>query len=151
VSKGRSKFLPVAFLLGGMSAVGLTATLLWTSDYDIFDKFEVISTLSDPDAQVHAVWYRYSHANSSQQVSAVWMLPMAQPIGSTQPVRGFRPPIVVSIDRNDVRLVKFAKGRLLITVPSTVTVRRNIDACYFEYDQAHLVCIDSEVVDVTEN
>jgi hypothetical protein len=151
VSKSRSMFLMLAILLVGSSAVGLIAAVFWTSDYDIFDKFEVIGTLSDPDGQVHAVSYRYDHANSSRQVFAVWALPRAQPIGSTQPVRAFRPPIVFSIDRNDVRLVKFAKGRLHITVPSTVTVRQNVDTCYFEYDQAHLVCIDPKVVEVSVN
>jgi hypothetical protein len=133
--------------IGAVAYIALAITLLIEADYDPFDKFEVIAIESDLTAKRHAVSYRYEHADSSNTVFAIWILPDAPKIGSTSPVRGHRQPALVSIDSTDIKSAHFLNGRLTVVVPSAVEVRKEVSACYFAYDQIHLVCINPNEVD----
>jgi len=143
-----AKGLLLVVFVGGLCLVGLAITVFWSmSDYDVFDRFLVIGNESDPAGGKHAVTYQYDHANSSRQVLATWLLPSARPIGSTEPVRGRIAPVLVATTASDVISKAWRNGRLIISVPGTVTlIPNNVPARFFEDQQDHLVCFDPNVV-----
>ena len=129
----------------------LVALILWLGfavlrfDRDELDKFVVTGVESDPAG--YAVSFRYYHADSSQQFYAVWLLPAARPLGSTEPVRGHHQPVLLSVASGNVTSLRWLNGRMTAEVPKTVEVRKDVSSCYFEYERPNVVCINPQFVD----
>ena len=118
-------------------------------DYDFLDQFLVLGVESDHSGGRHAITYRYNHADSSRRVFAIWLLPSARAIGSTEPVRGRVAPILVATSASDVISKMWLNGRLIVAVSNTAVLMPNrIPACYFEDDQVRRVCFDPKIVDI---
>ena len=78
----------ILIVLGSIFALVLLpkacAAIFSPNGGDIFDDYEVISTLSSPDGELNAVQYRYTYAELSSTGMSVWLLRGTAPaIGST--------------------------------------------------------------------
>jgi hypothetical protein len=149
----KSESITVALLslvLIGLFYVGYQFLLAF--EIDPFDRFEVVSVESNSGEQQHAVVYRYHHANSSADTTAVWIVSGARPgIGSTLPVKGS--PILVWFGQpQDLKLNWQANnGRLSAVVDRADTIKSDgqVENCFFDYDAENLVCFDPKRIDFT--
>jgi hypothetical protein len=113
---------------------------------DPFDRFEVLSVLSDHANRRHAVTYKYHHANSSANVHAVWILDSPHAVGSKEPPYVERGAALISKSA-DMYPVAWSIGRLVMTVPSGVNVNTtSVTDCAFIDEQ--ILCIDPTQMDV---
>ncbi|MEL6747522.1 MAG: hypothetical protein AAFO79_06905, partial [Pseudomonadota bacterium] len=92
----------VTAILAGVVLCYVAAAYSFQPSRDPFDKFEVVSVETSSPSKRYAVTYRYHHANSSQNLHAIWQLSNQPNIGSSTPPPGQSGPIVAWTESNVV-------------------------------------------------
>jgi hypothetical protein len=121
---------------------------------DPFDKFEVIGIEAERDARRFAVTYRYHHANSSEDMFAIWALSDPPPMGSRAPPPGGAAPVLVWTNRADIADLRWDNGMLQATATKAIDRRRgNMSDCYFAEESRPArppVCYDPRAVQIVD-
>ena len=119
---------------------------------DMFDRFEVLSSLQSPDGQTIAVVYRYHHAELSSEGISVWLQEARLPIeGSDSGWPKGRPAFTMV---NAPRLPAFrwtANDRIEVDLDPAMTVRPERDSshCFWRDGSDHedpTLCVHSDWV-----
>jgi hypothetical protein len=132
-------------LAGSLMTIGADHWLSTVPDHDSVDRFKVIGSVKDPNAETSAVLVDYEHGNSSSGGSAIWIVKGNGPAaGSIEPLSG--EPALVSIVPISVDEISWQpKGRPVLKISAPISVVVGLQHCYYDDLTVPTICMNPGV------